>query len=204
MLRHNRHGAKDIFDATGIPDIATKWQQRNLSEEEFNILKKAEQEYSAAQSTGREDLPRNRITLSFENKEPLLGEYKDYADYLDQIKKYGKPTSVDDSGEALAYFYDDGRNPISAGYDYAASDYGVRINNASDYNPRIFDGHLHYSMPTAVKLSDPNVEVFRKGPFGITWKMNKDALLRQGGGHTKADISSRIYRYLKSFKGSSF
>lgn len=175
LWRYNRHGARDIFEATSIPDIATKWQQRNLSEEEFNALKKAEQEYVASHKKPEEK--KSRIQLAVDNPEPLLGNYEDYADYLYQVKKYGRPTSVDDSGEALAYFYDDGRNPLTKGHDYASSDYGVRINNARDYNPRIFDGHLHYSMPTAVKLSDPNVEVFRKGPFGITLKMDKNALL---------------------------
>ena len=38
---------------------------------------------------------------------------------------------------------------------------------------RIFEGHLHYSMPNAVYLNDPNVELFRKGPLGITIRMRK-------------------------------
>jgi len=32
-------------------------------------------------------------------------------------------------------------------------------------------------MPRTVELTDPNVEVFRKGPFGLTLKIDKDALL---------------------------
>lgn len=178
LWRKNRHGARSIFESTGIKGIQNKWFNRSLSEEEFNALKKAEQEYYAAHNTPTIESPKNTIQLYPRGAE-LLTEYDDYADYLAQLKKYGRPTSLDDSGEALAYFYDNGRNPLSKGHDYASSQYGVRINNASSYHPRIFPGHLHYSMPKAVRLDDPNVEVFRTGPLGITVKMDKKRLLRQ-------------------------
>ena len=152
-------------------------------EKEFNAIKNAAKSYYKNDKS--KPTKNTRFSLEeFSDPDPL-NSYVDFADYKATIDKdritLKHATSFDDSGQPLAYFYDDGRNPITAGHDYSASKYGVRINNASDYNPRIFPRHLHYSMPKAVPLTDPNVEVFKSGPFGITIKMNKSKLIRKYG-----------------------
>ena len=183
MYRHNREHFKDIMEDTGIKGIAQKFFNRSLTEKEFNAIKNAAKSYYKNDKS--KPTKNTRFSLEeFSDPDPL-NSYVDFADYKATIDKdritLKHATSFDDSGQPLAYFYDDGRNPITAGHDYAASKYGVRINNASDYNPRKFPGHLHYSMPKAVPLTDPNVEVFKSGPFGITIKMNKSKLIRKYG-----------------------
>lgn len=179
--RRNRNHFKDIMDDTGRKGIAQRFYNRSLSEEDFNAIKNAANHYYKPTSNKDTEF---YISLGDENPDPLE-YYKDYIMYKSEIAKdkitLQNATSLDKSGQPLAYFYDDGRNPIANGYDYSSSKYGIRINNASDYNPRIFPGHLHYSMPKAVPLTDPNVEVFRRGPFGITIKMNKNKLIRNYG-----------------------
>lgn len=183
--RGNREQFKDIIDLTGDQSIAQKWYSKSLSKDEFYKLRDAEIKIRSKQSTSTKT--KSRFNLSLE--QDFVKQFDSYDDYLKYLEQSKRPTSVDDTGEALAYFYDDGRNPLTAGYDYSASNYGVRVNNASSYNPRIFNGHLHYSFPQAVKLSDPNVEVFRNvklGPFNITRRMNKNDILRGKfalGGH---------------------
>lgn len=179
--RHNRNHFRSIMEATGIDGIAQKYYNRSLTEDEFNAIKKAAKKYVEEwEQIPKSESTRFQIALGRKNPDPL-SEYADYVAYRNQLADdritLKHATSLDESGQPLAYFYDDARNPITAGHDYAASQYGVRINNASSYNPRIFPGHLHYSMPRAVELTDPNVEIFRKGPFGLTLKIDKDALL---------------------------
>ena len=186
LWRKNRFGFKDVIKETKDPSIAQKWYARSLSKDEFYKLRNAEVklhgEYKPSLKTKNtfESLTSAPITLNKVSTN-FVRQFKTYDDYLKYLEQTKIPTSVDDSGEALAYFYDDGRNPLTAGYDYAASNYGIRVNNASSYNPRIFDEHLHYSFPQAVKLDDPNVEVFKKmklGPFSITRRMNKNDIIR--------------------------
>lgn len=172
--RSDRNHFRTIMDNTGLDGIAQRYYNRSLSKEDFDAIKKSAKHYIEEYNL----LPKEtgKIQLFREHPDPLDG-YTTYDDYLAQLaadrKTLANATSFDESGQPLAYFYDDGRNPIVAGHDYAASKYGVRINNASDYSPKIFPGHLHYSMPKAVSLSDPNVELFRRGPFGITIRMKK-------------------------------
>ena len=178
--RRNRDNFRDIMDATGREGIAQRYYNRTLTEDDFNAIKQAAAPYVQKWNTSHKpNAERFQIALGSANPDPL-SEYSDYAMYQAQLasdrQTLKAATSLDESGQPLAYFYDDGRNPLTAGHDYAASRYGVRINNASDYNPRIFDGHLHYSMPRAVSLDDPNVEVFKQGPFGITIKIPKNKL----------------------------
>lgn len=88
-------------------------------------------------------------------------------------ERFGTNSDYIGDGTPLAYFYSDGRNPLTQGYDYAGSDYGVRINNPQDYTPFLHELHLHPSFFNAPKLSDPNVELFGRGPFGLTLKLDK-------------------------------
>lgn len=176
MYRRNRWHFRDIMDATGREGIAQRYFNRTLSEEDFNAIKKAAEPYVKEYNALPEE---KNWVVTAENPDPLEGylNYNDYKSVLSRDKQtLARATSMDDSGQPLAYFYDDGRNPLTAGHDYASSDYGVRINNASGYNPRIFSGHLHYSMPEAVPLRDSNVEVFKKGPLGLTVKLDKETL----------------------------
>lgn len=176
-FRRNRNNYRDIMDATKIEGIAQRHFNRTLTKEDFNAIKEAAKPYVQQFESMPEEIP-GKFGLKFRdpNPDPLDG-YVDYADYLNTIQKDRQTlkhvTSWSEDGQPLAYFYNDGRNPILAGHDYAASKYGVRINNASDYNPKIFLGHLHYSMPRTVSLYDPNVELFKRGPFGITIRMRK-------------------------------
>ena len=88
-------------------------------------------------------------------------------------ERFGPNSDYIGDGTPLSYWYTDGRNPITKGYDYAGSKYGVRVNNPEDYVPFMHDMHLHPSFFKSTRLSDPNVEVFKRGPFGITIKIPK-------------------------------
>jgi hypothetical protein len=186
LYNKNRSNFRDIMTATGRKDIEHRFYNRTLTEEDFNAIKEAAKKYqpNKSQSNIQQTVFKNgtnRITLKKQDDVDPLIAYPTYKDYQARLasdrQTLANATSLDESGQPLAYFYDDGRNPLTKGYTYATSKYGVRINNADTYNPRIFDGHLHYSMPEAVPLADPNVEVFRTGPFGVTLKMNKNKLL---------------------------
>lgn len=175
LFRKNRDGFRSIVDSTGDPSIAQKWYSRSLSKDEFYKLRNAEIKRKGEYNPSKSILDQGGF-----GDTDFVRQFNTYDDYLKYLEQTKRPTSLDDSGEALAYFYDDGRNPIAAGHDYAASNYGVRVNNASSYNPRIFNGHLHYSFPTAIPVTDPNVEIFRKvtfGPFNFTRKINKTDFL---------------------------
>lgn len=175
LFRKDRGGFRSIVDSTGDPSIAQKWYSRSLSKDEFYKLRNAEIKRNGEYNPSKSILDQGGF-----GDNDFVRQFNTYDDYLKYLEQTKRPTSLDDSGEALAYFYDDGRNPIAAGHDYAASNYGVRVNNASSYNPRIFNGHLHYSFPTAIPVTDPNVEIFRKvtfGPFNFTRKINKTDFL---------------------------
>ena len=185
LYNSNRDHFRDIMNATNRKGIAQRYYNRTLTEEDFNAIKEAAKPYIEQFNSAPKPKGILARAQTYRGDIDPLSSYKDFIDYQSKLAKdritLNHATSYDDSGQPLAYFYDDGRNPITKGYDYATSEYGVRINNASDYNPRIFEGHKHYSMPEAVPLTDPNVEVFRRGPFGITIKMNKNKLIRKYG-----------------------
>lgn len=177
MYRRNRDHFRDIMDGTKREGIHNRYYNRTLSKDDFEAIKKQAELFEDSQTQHKV----GKITLIRGDVDPL-SRYEDYEDYLQVLKQdrqtLKNATSLDDSGQPLAYFYDDGRNPLTEGHDYAKSKYGVRVNNASSYNPRIFEGHLHYSFPEAVPLNDPNVEVFKRNMFGITTKINKQKLLK--------------------------
>lgn len=185
LYNSNRDHFRDIMNATNRKGIAQRYYSRTLTEEDFNAIKEAAKPYIEQFNSAPKPKGILARAQTYRGDIDPLSSYKDFIDYQSKLAKdritLNHATSYDDSGQPLAYFYADGRNPITKGYDYATSEYGVRINNASDYNPRIFEGHKHYSMPEAVPLTDPNVEVFRRGPFGITIKMNKNKLIRKYG-----------------------
>ena len=209
----NRDHFRDIMDATGIKDIASKFQSRTLSEEEFNAIKEASKNYTIK----RLALKGDTFTPKELPADPLY-EYSNYEDYVQSVRKtiadvekmptkvasgevlvnseltpttdgipHGRPiierfgpnSDYVGDGHPLSYWYDDGRNPITRGHSYARSNYGIRVNNPEDYQPFMHEMHLHPSFFRTPRLSDPNVEVFKKGLFGITRRVNKEKLLGQ-------------------------
>lgn len=91
-------------------------------------------------------------------------------------ERFGPNSDYVGDGHPLSYWYDNGRNPIKNGYNYAGSNYGVRVNNPNDYIPFMHELHLHPSFFKTPRLADPNVELFTKGPFGLTLKLNKQTM----------------------------
>lgn len=88
-------------------------------------------------------------------------------------ERFGTNSDYVSDGNPLSYWYSDGRNAITDGHAYARSNYMVRVNNPQDYVPFMHELHMHPSFFKTPKLSDPNVELFRRGPFGITIRMRK-------------------------------
>lgn len=91
-------------------------------------------------------------------------------------ERFGPNSDYVGDGHPLSYWYDNGRNPIKKGYDYAGSNYGVRVNNPSEYTPFMHELHLHPSFFKTPKLMDNNVEVFARGPLGLTLKLDKTTM----------------------------
>ena len=92
------------------------------------------------------------------------------------LERFGPNSDYLADGTPLSYWYADGRNPITQGHAYAKSNYGVRVNNPEDYQPFMHELHLHPSFFRSPKFSDPNVEIFGKGPLGLTVKLDKETL----------------------------
>jgi len=91
-------------------------------------------------------------------------------------ERFGPNSDYVGDGQPLSYWYDDGRNPLTRGHSYAKSNYGVRVNNLEDYTPFMHELHLHPSFFKTPQLADPNVEIFGKGPLGLTVKLDKETL----------------------------
>ena len=134
-----------------FPGIKQRWFRRELSEPEFNAI--------------------NTKFTQLENRGT-----KTYQDYLRDSKAEGVGVTHDQYWEddPMAYFYDDGRNPITSGHTYANSNYGVKIDNIDQYNPYIHPAHQHYTTQGPVRLQDPNVTVYGKGPFNFTIRLDKN------------------------------
>lgn len=92
------------------------------------------------------------------------------------LERFGPNSDYLADGTPLSYWYADGRNPVTQGHAYARSNYGVRVNNPGDYQPFMHELHLHPSFFRSPRLADPNVEVFGKGPFGLTVKLDKETM----------------------------
>lgn len=145
--------------------ITNRWYQNDLSKEDFNALKKNFEEPASKIQSG----------ISLQRKTPLknFDTYDDYVNSFDNVSSnIPSGNRYNGTGEPYAYFYPDGRNPFK-GYSYAKSKYGVRINNVDEYSPFIPESHLHPTTNTPVQLSDPNLELFKRLPFNIGWKIKK-------------------------------
>ena len=200
--KSNRNSFNDIMNGTGREGISHRYYNRSLSKEDFDAIRES---YNKINASFKARHPKASGKIRFAIGDDIydpLGNYKNYDDYLAQIasdrKTLRNATTINpDNGEPIAYFYDDGRNPLTQGHGYASSKWGVRISNPQDYNMKIFDGHLHYSNSKTIPFDSPNVEVFRSTPFG-TIRYPKWMLRRgwyRNGGLTSKDRGSSKHPY---------
>lgn len=200
--KSNRNNFNDIMNGTGREGISHRYYNRSLSKEDFDAIQESYNKINASfKARHPKASGKIRFAIGDDVYDPL-GNYKNYDDYLAQIasdrKTLRNATTINpDNGEPIAYFYNDGRNPLTQGHGYASSKWGVRISHPEDYNMKIFDGHLHYSNSKTIPFDSPNVEVFRSTPFG-TIRYPKWMLRRgwyRNGGLTSKDRGSSKHPY---------
>lgn len=200
--KFNRNKFNDIMNGTGRKGISHRYYNRSLSKEDFDAIQESYNKINTS-FKARHSKASGKIRFNIgDGIYDPLGNYKNYDDYLAQIasdrKTLRNATTINpDNGEPIAYFYNDGRNPLTQGYGYASSKWGVRISNPQDYNMKIFNGHLHYSNSKTIPFDSPNVEVFRSTPFG-TIRYPKWMLRRgwyRNGGLTSKDRDSSKHPY---------
>lgn len=200
--KSNRNNFNDIMNSTGREGISHRYYNRSLSKEDFDAIQESYNKINASFKARHPKVSgKIRFAIGDDVYNPL-GNYKNYDDYLAQIasdrKTLRNATTINpDNGEPIAYFYNDGRNPLTQGHGYASSKWGVRISNPQDYNMKIFNGHLHYSNSKTIPFDSPNVEVFRSTPFG-TIRYPKWMLRRgwyRNGGLTSKDRGSSKHPY---------
>jgi hypothetical protein len=200
--KSNRNSFNDIMNGTGREGISHRYYNRSLSKEDFDAIQESYNKINTSfKARHPKDINKIRFAIG-DNVYNPLGNYKNYDDYLAQIasdrKTLRNATTINpDNGEPIAYFYNDGRNPLTQGHGYASSKWGVRISHPEDYNMKIFDGHLHYSNSKTIPFDSPNVEVFRSTPFG-TIRYPKWMLRRgwyRNGGLTSKDRGSSKHPY---------
>lgn len=200
--KSNRNSFNDIMNGTGREGISHRYYNRSLSKEDFDAIQESYNKINTSfKARHPKAIGKIRFAIGDDVYNPL-GNYKNYDDYLAQIasdrKTLRNATTINpDNGEPIAYFYNDGRNPLTQGHGYASSKWGVRISHPEDYNMKIFDGHLHYSNSKTIPFDSPNVEVFRSTPFG-TIRYPKWMLRRgwyRNGGLTSKDRGSSKHPY---------
>lgn len=200
--KFNRNSFNDIMNGTEREGISHRYYNRSLSKEDFDAIRESYNKINASfKSRNPKASGKIRFAIGDDIYDPLRN-YKNYDDYLAQIasdrKTLRNATTINpDNGEPIAYFYNDGRNPLTQGHGYASSKWGVRISNPQDYNMKIFNGHLHYSNSKTIPFDSPNVEVFRSTPFG-TIRYPKWMLRRgwyRNGGLTSKDRGSSKHPY---------
>lgn len=201
--KFNRNSFNDIMNDIGREGISHRYYNRSLSKEDFDAIQES---YNKINASFKAKHPKSsgkiRFAIGNDDVYDPLGNYKNYDDYLSQIasdrKTLRNATTINpDNGEPIAYFYNDGRNPLTQGHGYASSKWGVRISNPQDYNMKIFNGHLHYSNSKTIPFDSPNVEVFRSTPFD-TIRYPKWMLRRgwyRNGGLTSKDRGSSKHPY---------
>lgn len=162
-----------IFSSRKYPDLAQHYNNQVLVKEEFDEIKKNVNKWL---ENHPEERSTGLVSILRKADDKPLREFNSYDEYIKAMDAKAASlkdaTTIGPDGQPLAYYYDTGINPLKDGYGYAKSDYGVQVRNASQYNPEIFDGHLHYSFPKAMSINDPNVSFYKKGPLGTTLKMN--------------------------------
>lgn len=201
--KFNRNSFNDIMNGTGKEGISHRYYNRSLSKEDFDAIQESYNKINASfKARHPKASGKIRFAIGDDDIYDPLGNYKNYDDYLAQIasdrKTLRNATTINpDNGEPIAYFYNDGRNPLTQGHGYASSKWGVHISNPQDYNMKIFNGHLHYSNSKTIPFDSPNVEVFRSTPFG-TIRYPKWMLRRgwyRNGGLTSKDRGSSKHPY---------
>lgn len=91
-------------------------------------------------------------------------------------ERFGFNSDYIGDGTPLTYWYSDGINAFRKGYDYAGSNWMIKVDNADKHQPFMHELHLHPSFFKAIKLNDPDVTVYRRLPFGIGLKIPKSWL----------------------------
>lgn len=104
-------------------------------------------------------------------------------------ERFGANSDYVADGTPLSYWYSDGRNALTSGYDYAGSDWMVKVNNVSKYQPFMHEAHLHHSLMISPRLNDPNITVYRKVFPGISLKVPKKYLYKKFGTQTSKGTS---------------
>lgn len=189
-LYNNRNHFRDVIDEVNIPNVEKRFFARELTEADFNAMKKAAAKYDIEPKTIGYKADGTPIKLK--TKERLLGRYKDYDDYLRQVEadkqanlkaepgsKIGINSHINADGNPISFYYSDGRNPFKRGYNYVGDEYAVKIRNAADYDPFIHPEHQHYSLRRSPSLLDPNVQVYKRGRFGQPVRLNKRKLIEK-------------------------
>lgn len=204
-VAQKKNGALRIFSAQPILGNGMSPAQailRGYNKDKVFSQQQAFKKRNGLKDDGTKASGKIRFAIGDNDVYDPLGNYKNYDDYLAQIasdrKTLRNATTINpDNGEPIAYFYNDGRNPLTQGHGYASSKWGVRISNPQDYNMKIFNGHLHYSNSKTIPFDSPNVEVFRSTPFG-TIRYPKWMLRRgwyRNGGLTSKDRGSSKHPY---------
>ena len=204
LNRKNRNHFRDIIDDVNIPGIEQRYFSRTLSESDFKALKEAAKKYKTSDKSILRDITdplekyntyddylkaiRNDvIEVNTMPSKIKSGEVKVNNNLTKNInddlptgrpinERFGSNSDYVADGHPLSYWYPDGRNPMKRGYDYVNSDYSVRVLNASNHKPFMHEYHLHPSFWESPKLIDPDVQIFKKGIFGIPIQLNKNNL----------------------------
>lgn len=157
FAKHFKTLSSSGFSKKEIEEIASN----NLSESTFSKLKAKEADIP--------DVAPGAIQL---RRKGLLQEFPDYASYK-------KPT--DRSSYSDAFWYESGALPDYYNY---PSDYFLKLQNKSKYNPHIPESHLHPTTDRPIELNNPDLKLFKKvnipiinKPMGI--KISK----KQNGGN---------------------
>ena len=108
-------------------------------------------------------------------------------------ERFGTNSDYVGDGHPLTYWYSDGRNPFRKGYDYAGSDWAVRVLNADTQIPFMHTYHLHPSFFYTPTLDSPNVQIFRRLPFGFGLRVPKKWVKQKFGNTNNKTISKAIF-----------
>lgn len=107
-------------------------------------------------------------------------------------ERFGTNSDYVGDGHPLTYWYSDGRNPFRKGYDYAGSDWAVRVLNADTQTPFMHTYHLHPSFFYTPTLDSPNVQIFRRLPFGFGLRVPKKWVKQKFGNINNKTISKSV------------
>lgn len=162
MYKFDRNGFRTVTDNTGRKGIAQRYYNYNLDEADFNALKAQEKLYNE-QIHHIPDLT-TRFSIRPDPRSHLLENFNNFSEYKAFVEK---AMNQKFKKQPQAYFYDDGRNPLTEGHSYAGSKYGVRILHPEKYDMHIPKDHLHFANGKEIPFfNNSDVQFFRQTPFG--------------------------------------